>query len=337
MPDARPADLLARTFEVIKISPSLKRRGLQRKTPNRKNKMKVSFSKTEAAPAAPAVNPEGAAVTPAAPVVEAAQPVAPTPAATPAAPVAAEPTPATTATPVMVVTSDAGLAVAVTQPMPVGKPAAFYDDETLESTDLVLPRFSVVQKVGELSTVFPPGTVVLNGQLVLCPAGKAMEKSTECRILVVGFQPTIFVEKVEGGGRGNFYRTEAEVVQSGGSLDWNESKSRKIPLYQRSATAMILVEQLAGLDAAAFPNVIAGKNYALALYTMKGTAYTNGARHIKSARKVGHLKDGYRTGWFKFQSQLKKFGENYAYIPVVNADGASTPELRDGLLNLLGF
>jgi hypothetical protein len=100
---------------------------------------------------------------------------------------------------------------------------------------------------------------------------------------------------------------------------------------------MILIEQPEGLDAESFPTTIEGKQYALALYTMKGTSYTNAAKAFKSARKIGHLKEGYRTGFWSFQSQLKKFSDNFAYIPVVRANGASTPEFRAAITDLLGF
>jgi hypothetical protein len=215
---------------------------------------------------------------------------------------------------------------------------AFYDDETLDPGDLVLPRLNIVQKVGELSNVFPSGSVLLNGQLVLAKAPEGSSKSTVINLMIVGFQPTTFTEKVEGGLRGRFFRKESDVVASGGTLDWNEHKATKKPLYQRLATALVLIEKPEGLDASSFPMKVGGKNWALALYSMKGTSYTNAAKHFKTARQVGHLQEhGYRGGFWTFQSQLKKFESNYAFVPVVTPNGTSTEEFRTALKNLIGF
>ncbi len=329
--------------------------------------MKVNFAKpgtaasplkgTPATPATPAT-PSVAPATPATPAIPA-SPVDPTPSPEPAVAVETIVTPTPTPVAEVVVESVTTVAEAAPVKAPTGptvtqndetavipaspagaveKAPTYFDDESLDPNDLVLPRFNIVQKVGELSNNFTPGSLLLNSQLVIAPAGQGTTLSKAINILVVGFQPTTFVERVEGGLKGNFFRSEAEVEKAGGTLDWNEAQATGKTVYQRSATALILIEQPEGLDEASFPNVIGGKNYALALFTMKGTGYTNGAKHFKSARKIGHLrKNGYRGGFWTLQSQLKKFGENYAYIPVVKPTTQSTPEFRKELVELLGF
>ena len=226
----------------------------------------------------------------------------------------------------------------VTPVAPPAKSAPCYDDESIDAGDLVLPRLNIVQKVGEMSNVHPPGSIVLGGQLVLAVAPRGTLVGPAIRLLVVGFQPTIFAEKVEGGLRGNMVKSEQEVAARGGTLDWNEATVTKKPLYQRLSTALVLVEQPEGLDPLSFPIQLDGKKHALALYSMKGTSYTNAAKHFKSAKHIGFLKaHGYRGGWWSFSSQLKSFGANFAFIPVPKPVGASTPELRAQLSDLLGF
>lgn len=328
--------------------------------------MKVNFAKNAPAPAPAAAPLTGTPATPAtqnespATLAVPASPVDPTPVAVEQAPKAVETVTATTPTPTPVadvvvestttvapspavtgptVTQNDNTAVAIQQPAgAVEKAPSYFDDESIDPSDLQLPRFNIVQKVGELSNNFKPGSLLLNGQLVLQDGGQGTTPSKPINILVVGFQPTIFVERVEGGLKGNMFRTEQEVEKANGTLDWNEAQATGKTIYQRSCTALLLIEQIEGIDESSFPNPIGGKNYALALYTMKGTSYTNGAKHFKSARKIGHLrKNGYRGGFWTLQSQLKKFGENFAYIPVVKPTGQSTPEFRKELLELLGF
>lgn len=228
-------------------------------------------------------------------------------------------------------------AVAVVESNPPPAPK-FFDDDSCDASDLRLPYFNIVQKVGELSNQFDPGTVLLDGSLVLAEAPKKGEHvGKSVKIVVVGFQPTRYAEKVEGG-RGQILDTEKEVVTAGGTLDWNEANNSGKPLYQRLASAMLLVEQPEGFDDAAFPTVLDGKRYALALYSMRGTSYTNAAKVIKSSRKIGHCREhGYRGGVWTFAASLKQFSTNFAYVPVVKPAGSTTEKFRADLEELLGF
>ena len=311
---------------------------------------RVSFAKPGAAPEVPATAP-AVATAPAAvaPTPEVAQVVAPTP-ATVTAPVAAQATPVV-ATPVAeapasapsapltpVIEDNRAVAVVAQTENAVAAPApAFFSDDTLDVGDLVLPRLNIVQKVGDLSNKFRPGTLLLNGQLVLQQAAEGTALSGIANVLCVGFNPTIFVEKVEGGLRGKMFKTEQEVIAAGGTLDYNEAKALKKAKYDRSATAMLLIEQVPGVNENEFPLTIEGKRYVLALYTMKGTGYTHAAKHIKSSRKIGQCREGYRFGWWSLQTQLKDFNGNWSYVPVVKPIGPSTEVLRNEIKDFLGF
>lgn len=219
-------------------------------------------------------------------------------------------------------------------------PAAFYENEQsgFEAKDLVLPRLVIVQKVGELSTVFPPGSILLGGNLTLIPAPTDMNPGGALRLCFVGLQPSTFAEKVAGGVGGRYCRTKEEVVALGGTTDWNESQATKKPLFQSVCVGLVFIEQPAGIDSAQFPYAFEGKNYQLALYTMKGVAYTNAARHIKSAIKIGWLREAGVTsaGFWTLQAQLKKYGTNYAYTPVLKPAEKTTEEFRVSLRELTG-
>lgn len=214
----------------------------------------------------------------------------------------------------------------------------FFNDDSLDPSDLSVPRLNIVQKVGELSNTYDPGAILLGGQLILRDAPKGKEVGKPIRFLIVGFQPTVFVERVEGGLRGNMLRSEADVVAKGGTLDWNESKQTGKTWYQRSATALIAIEQVEGLGNEHFPNTFDGKRYALALYTMKGTGYNQAAKRIKSERKIGFLREhGYRGGFWTLSSKLETNKQNSYYVPVVNPAGVTSEAFRTELRDLLGF
>jgi len=226
-------------------------------------------------------------------------------------------------------------ALTTTTPPP---PVTFYDDDNVDASDLVLPRLNFAQNVGEIGENFPKGAIVLDGQLQLVDPPQGKQPSAAIKLLVAGFQPTLYAEKVVGGARGNIFRTEEEVVNNGGTLDYSEAKTTGKTLYQRLCTALVVIEKPEKVGPELFPNEFDGKNYAIALYSMKGTSYTNAAKHFKTARKLGHLVHGYRTGWWTMASVFKKFeGTNSAYAPLVRPAGPSTPEFQAWLREKLGF
>lgn len=252
----------------------------------------------------------------------------------------ASPAPAVT----MTVTPSPGVPAVVPQAqVPATNNPGFHDDQNISASDLKLPRFNIVQKVGELSNNHTHGSIVLDGTLVLAEGPKPNQESAPVRILIVGLQPKKFVEKVAGGERGNFFDTEEQVVAAGGTLDYNEAKAsvgtaNQKSLYQPLITALILVEKPANVDGSAFPLEIDGKQYALALYSMKGTAYTNAAKHFLTARRMGICKQGFRYGWWTVTSKLKAYsGGNASYIPIVRPQEKSTENLRKELFDLLSF
>jgi hypothetical protein len=233
-------------------------------------------------------------------------------------------------------------------PVATATPASPFndDDDDFNPGDLVLPRWVIVQKVGDLSNVFKPGSLVLDGALVVRDAPVDMVIGPSVRLVVLGLQKTYFAEKVEGGARGEMFKSENEVVANGGTLDWNEWKRQegKVPLFQRVSTGLLLIEQPETLDPNSFPHSVAGKNYALAIYTMKGVAYTNAARHFKSAKKLNPVfRDpvsrelSYRGAFWTFSAKLEKYGSNYAYRPVVKLAESTTPDFRAQVQSLLGF
>lgn len=232
-------------------------------------------------------------------------------------------------------------AVAVIPPAPVAaRPAAYADDDSnISVNDVIWPRVNIVQKVGELSNIFDGGAVVLNQTTVLLDGPPQQVKGQQpqsqpnpLRFVVVGFRPTQYVEKTEGGVMGSIVDTVQDVVALGGTTDYNDSKATGRPLFQPMATALVVIErpEAAKEDATNFIYSCEGKDYAVALWSMKGTSYTNAAKILFTARKMGHLTDrpvktrliepergGYITGIWTLRTLLRAFGSNFAYVPVL--------------------
>lgn len=245
-------------------------------------------------------------------------------------------------------------AIAVVPPAPVAVPdqPIEFDDGDIRFDEVFLPRLNIVQKVGDLSLVYEPGQVVLNQSLVIhTPANpdKKVAGDPALNIIIIGFKRRQFAEKVSGNVSGLLLNSEAEVVANGGTLaykEWQQSveaaKSNPAAAkkyFQPLATALLLVERPANLPDEGnlqFPYESEGRHYALALWSMKGTAYTNAAKHFFTARKIGHLKSGYTARSWSFTTKIEKYGENFAAIPVVRPATESSPVFRDFIKDVIG-
>ncbi len=248
-----------------------------------------------------------------------AQPVAPAPVT--AAPVLVAPVPAPS------------LGVpAVQKAMPVGKADNFLLGDFLPSfADIILPRLAIAQNIGTLKETYISGSVVLDRKVALfVPPGMinnavTRQSTPPVTITVVGFRPTRFVEKIVGSAdRGQIVKTERDVALAGGTLDWSEWKLKKaagMKLFQPLADAFLVIERPEELkdDNTNFSYTIDGKNYALALWAMKGTAYTSAAKRVFfTSRRIGILREGGYPSWsFTLATREDSFpGGNKAWTPV---------------------
>lgn len=225
-------------------------------------------------------------------------------------------------------------------------PAVYSDDDNIGLDEIVLPRINLVQGIGDLSTIFEKGEIVLNKELVIyTPGGKDTEKSESLDITIVGFRPTQWTEKIAGGAMGRLFASPAEVVAVGGTTSYDTwqaaTKAKKdVPYFEPLATALVLIRKPAFVedeDGAYFGEVFGEHHYTLALWSMKGGAYTNGAKVLKTARKIRHLRSGYATYSWKLDTLLKKYPNgNSAYIPSLKPGEKHGPEFAAFLANALG-
>jgi hypothetical protein len=106
-------------------------------------------------------------------------------------------------------------------------------------SEIVMPRINLVHGIGKLKESFPVGAIVFNQSTVLFTP-PLLRKNEQLgvdevvspalppvNITVLGFRPTRFVEKVDGGGRGIICNTEDQVRSCGGTLDYKEWELKK--------------------------------------------------------------------------------------------------------------
>lgn len=216
--------------------------------------------------------------------------------------------------------------------------------------DIILPRINIVQGVGILKDSFPQGAIVHGQSLVLFTV-PIIDKQTgnakvaglpPVHLTIIGFRPTRYTEKVSGGERGLIVNTEAEVRSSGGTLDYNEWKLKEasgMKRFETLAEAFVIIKRPAHVadDDSIFTYDIGGEKFALALWAMKGTAYTAAAKTVFfTARKMGCLaKGGYPSWSYNFTTRSKTTAGNTYYVPVCIPNAPSTPAFMEFVKALL--
>ena len=217
--------------------------------------------------------------------------------------------------------------------------------------DIILPRLNIVQSIGSLKDSFVPGAIVFDQKLELFTL-PIIDRATgnikvpglpPVNLTVLGFRPTRFVEKISGGERGMIVNTEADVRAAGGTLDYNEWKLKAasgMKRFETLAEAFVIIKRPAHVadDDTVFIFDIGGEKYALALWAMKGTAYTHAAKRVFfTSRKMGVLSKGGYPSWnFNVSTRSETFAGNTFFVPVCLPGTRSTSamlDFADGILN----
>lgn len=288
-----------------------------------------------------AKNPETNPVTPVAvpvPVIDVQATV--TTAAQPAGPVGADGACAAVGT-TAPATPAAAAPAAETKPNLSLAPSGFMLGDRLPTfADVIMPRINMVQGLGELKDSFEQGSIVFNQQFsIYTPqtvrkvggVDQIVPGTAPLHIVCLGLRPDRYAEKVTGGKRGLLVNTEAEVRAAGGTLDYNEWRLKAaagIKRFEPLAEALILIEKPADApgatptaldDEPVFIYEVEGKRYTMALWAMKGTSYTEGAKKVFfTNRRTGCLRNGYPTYSFTLATRNKAYDNgNSTWIPVM--------------------
>jgi len=251
-------------------------------------------------------------------------------------------------TPLAGVTLDCPTTVAAPA-APVTVPAVTRPSNTLllgdvlpNFSEMIIPRVNLVQYSGILKESFEPGTLLYNQQTPLHIPAKINEKlktieraaTPPVNVTFIGFRPTRYVEKVPGGGKGLMVATEQAVREAGGTLDYNEWKLKEasgMKRFEYLADGMVVIErpEIVADDDTVFTFEIDGKKYTLALWAVRGTAYTNLCKKILfPARRIGNLRLGGFPSWnFSLSSREESRFNNKYFIPFAMPKAKSTPAM----------
>jgi hypothetical protein len=228
----------------------------------------------------------------------------------------------------------------------------FFDEDNIRYEDIVFPRINIVQFVGKLATEqgFDPGSILLASQNVIhTPESKTDKGTPPLNLTVIGFRPLQYAEKLPGGKQGLLVNSESEVVKHNGTLSWKEwdaSKSSGSPLryFQTLATALLLVEKpdfYADPDQLDFPYVFEvegqpSRYFTLALWGMKGSAYTKGAKAIRTQKKIGSLRKGYLTHSWTLTTTKQSKDDNYYFEPKLRASTKNGDLFQEFIKAIIG-
>lgn len=267
----------------------------------------------------------------------------PSPAAAPMGPPPPEPAVAVPAT------------VPAPPPVPAPRGAINVDDDRILMADLKIPSLNIVQGVGDLCKAFTAGEIVFDKKHVLAKAPPKNPKTdaaqTPIRMVVLGFRPTRYAEKIDGGEQGRILATLSDVERAGGTTVWNEAYSgrgkervQNKPYFQPLASALILIAAPEGVTKLGEDDVdvvfplaleVDGKvvnRFAMAFWHLRGTAHTAVARPLKTHRISGVLRcaDGYKSRWLEIGTEYKPYDDGHgAFLPTYRIAGPTEPRIRE--------
>lgn len=175
----------------------------------------------------------------------------------------------------------------------------FGGEDEMDAGDIRFPYLNLVQPTSKSPLKeHGVGNFVLNKDTLL---GK------EIRAIVVGFSAPRYEEKVKFGGdkKPRIFNSVDEVVKAGGTTRWFDSKENEKgtsvrPFFDTKRTALLLIEKPENVAEDRFVELLDGKQYATALFVVKGMAYESVYVALNSEQKTGLLKEGFYSRVIKF-------------------------------------
>jgi len=151
----------------------------------------------------------------------------------------------------------------------------------LEKSDILLPRLSLVQRVGDLSVIFMQGSWVLNREIQLT------QKLEEPMVITVLQSPVKYYQEVLAydpeGPRPRMFQSLEEVNEAKLTLAWGHNDER--PTAEPVADVVLLISKPESVnDELSFSQQVKGIGLcALAQWSLVRTAYTRAAKRLFTA------------------------------------------------------
>jgi hypothetical protein len=202
----------------------------------------------------------------------------------------------------------------------------------IEESDLILPRLQIVAKVGPLSEVNAPCTILLDGEARLTDPSADPPRVDPVSLTVLAWNKS-YVEHIDYNANGDrkvpeVLYTEQEVYDRKGTLDWaDDGEGGKLrPTWNRTLNLQLLVEKPDSMeDTAHFPFEFDGKLYALACWTVTRSAYTRAAKKFFTAFHH-QLKKNNAGGTFRLTTHVADIAGNKVVVPEVRYGPRNTEE-----------
>ncbi len=212
--------------------------------------------------------------------------------------------------------------VAVISPSQVGKVQGFID-----RSDMNIPSLKIVNGAGPVSENFDKGAIVLSGESQLS------DGKTPIKLTVIAFRK-FYIEKLDSadydeGKRPRRFDTPEQVREAGGHLEWLNDEP---PPFQSAADATVIIES--DVEHPLFPFQNGDKHYALAVWEIRGSAYSRAGKTIATAGAYS-LRDGLQFGSWTLASKLEKLGKYTVAVPVLKAGPKNDAETAAFYVSLL--
>jgi hypothetical protein len=198
-------------------------------------------------------------------------------------------------------------------------------------SDLKIPRFAVVQSVGPLSgnPNLAGGDLVLNETTVLA------NKDVPISVIVLECNKT-YEEDLPydaNGPRPRQFKSRKEVLDAGLWVEWrNDTK----PPVREVGTVTMMIRKPDALVSQSFPLTHEGVDYAIAMWTVRKTAYAAVAKKIFSASAIELAKGGLLSGVWTLSAQRKQINGNWVFVPQMQLTGKTPDDLITFIKERLG-
>ncbi len=196
----------------------------------------------------------------------------------------------------------------------------------VETSDIAYPQLKLAQSVGPLMEDFnrTPGEIVLKNEINLWMPN-TNPPSAPVRISVLKAEK-VFIEDTENGSdvKPRYFNTKEEADAAGLRTEWENGEKPEVSPLLRT---VILIEESDKTEGRPeFYITMGGKNYALAVWSIGGTAYRAAAREIITESQQS-LRTGLHKGIFGVSAVKVKGKANSYWTPQVKLLGTHSPEV----------